>query len=800
MLYFMSIIRYRPIFLFSILAVMAPRKRFILFLAFAFCLPASIFSQHHHEQEATPAAIVDPQPLLAQALRLRDALSFLGSSLSPADDKALTALQNEALSQETVRHIREIFDPYCLAVVNINPEGRVKVDRGAAKPSLIQGGWTSFLVKVENEAGGTAALQAESPNAFSPLHHSSSTPTVRPEDVISTGQSINRFIDIQMYNSKPLQPQLSGVKLEYAVVQLYSKDAGKKEVQIGFNVGQGSKDIGFRNPMSILFNIRPSVKVVLNIKDDNGFPSMASFVFTDSIERAPGKLAAVYPLPSRRVAAFDEYPDFSFQKQVYRINGEHVMLPPGKYYVTYKKGPEYIPQSTQIVVPEGKDSIAVSFQLKRWINLSALGWNSADHHVHAAGCSHYDSPEEGVKPVDMWRQQLGEDLNFAAVLTWGPSWYYQKQYFTGKDNALSTNKNIMHYDIEISGFPSSHAGHLVLLRLKEDDYPGTTKIEEWPSWTLPVLKWAREQGGLAGYAHSGWGLKPMQPTDSLPNYVVPYMDFIGANEYIVTAALGAVDFYSAGDTPAPWELNMWYHTLNCGFRIPLSGETDFPCITDDRVGQGRSYFKSSSPISYDGYVNAIKNGRSYVSDGGSHIMNFSVNGLEVGTKESLVKLKSKQTVNVTADVAAYLPVEQTPFYAELVKKKMLDGYFWNIETARIGTSRKVRVELIQNGYPVDTVEIQADGKINKVKFTRAVDHSSWLALRIYSSAHSNPIYIEMAGNPIIEKRSAAWCIQALDQCWKKKEPNIRSAEKDAAKAAYDQARNIYENMVSGSSK
>ncbi len=152
----------------------------------------------------------------------------------------------------------------------------------------------------------------------------------------------------------------------------------------------------------------------------------------------------------------------------------------------------------------------VSFQLKRWINLAKLGWYSADHHVHAAGCSHYDSPEEGVPPIDMWRQVVGEDLNVAAVLAWGPSWYHQKTFFTGKISPLSTQKNIMRYDVEVSGFPSSHAGHVVLLRLKEDDYPGTTKIEDWPSWTLPVLKWAKSQGAVVGYAHSGWGLEPVQ--------------------------------------------------------------------------------------------------------------------------------------------------------------------------------------------------------------------------------------------------------------------------------------------------
>jgi hypothetical protein len=759
-------------------------------LVLALFLMLAAAAQHHDHEVKN----VEVQPLLSQALRLREALSFLGSSLSEKDQHRLEELKHKAHDQQTTKAIQEIFDPYCLAVVHINPEGRVKVDKGPAKTKLMQGGWSSFLVKIHNESGGTAQLNVESPNALRAQHSPSFDPVVKPENVITKGEAMNRFLDIQMYRNKPLLPNLSGIKLEYQVVQVYSKDAGKREVEIGFNVGQGSQDIGFRNTMHVLFDISPAVKITLNIKDDDGTPAMASFVFTDSIQRTPGKLAGVYPLPSRRVAAYDEYPDFFFQKQIYRTNGEHVFLAPGKYHVTYTRGPEYIRQTKEITVPEGKDSISLSFQLKRWINLSKLGWYSADHHVHAAGCSHYDSPEEGVEPKDMWRQIIGEDLNFAAVLTWGPSWYHQKQYFTGKDHPLSTGKNIMRYDVEVSGFPSSHSGHVVLLRVKEDDYPGTKAIEEWPSWTLPVLQWAKQQGAIVGYAHSGWGLSPMEPTIDLPNYVVPKMDWIGANEYIVTVAHDAVDFYSAGDTPAPWELNMWYHTLNCGFKPRLSGETDYPCITDDRVGQARSYFKSSS-INYDGYIDAIKNGRSYVSDGGSHIMNFTVNNVEVGTKESSIKPKGKQTLNISADIAAYLPVEQSPFFADVVKKKIVEGYYWNVETARIGKTRNVRVELIVNGYPVDTAEVLADGKINKVKFKHTIDRSSWVAIRIYSSSHSNPVFVELDGRPVAEKRSAEWCIKALDQCWKMKESNIRQEEKAAAKAAYDQAREIYKDIL-----
>jgi hypothetical protein len=770
--------------------MMKIKKQLSLLLTAIMYLPVTTFSQHHHAHEVAIPVNVDPQPLLAQALRLRESIIFLGGSLAPADDKALIALQNQSHSQETVKKIQEILDPYCIAIVNINPEARVKVQPGHAPAKLVQGGWTTFLVKVYNDAGINAQLQVESVNALPPIHRSTQQPQVKKEDQISRGQVDNRFLEIQMYRNQPLLPNLSGLKLEYAVVQIYSKDAGQREVELGFNIGQGSQDIGFRNSTNILFNIIHSVKVHLDIKDDDGSPAVASFFITDSIDRIPGKFSGYYPLPSRRVAAFDEYPDFFFQKQVYRRDGESVQLPPGKYHVIYKRGPEYISQQKTLIVPGGKDSIYASFTLKRWINMAKLGWYSADHHVHGAGCSHYDSPEEGVPPAFMLKQAQGEDLNISAVLTWGPNWYYQKKFFTGRDDKLSTKKNIMRYDVEVSGFPSSHAGHIVLLRLKEDDYPGATTIEQWPSWTLPILKWAKAQGGVVGYAHSGWGLEPMEPTNDLPNYVTPKMDNIGANEYIVTVTQGAVDIYSLGDTPAKWELNMWYHTLNCGFRTRASGETDFPCITDLRVGMSRSYYKSSGSVNYDDYVTALKEGRSYVSEGNSHIMDFAINGLEVGTKGSEIKLKGKQPLKISANVAAYLP--EKPL--DSIQKAQLINY-WNIEWGRVGESRNVQVELIINGKPVDTVVVVADGKINKVNFNYDADRSCWAALRVWGSSHSNPIFIIVDDKPIHEKQSAEWCRNAVDQCWKMKSPNMKANDRAQAQVVYEKAREIYESII-----
>ena len=816
------------------------RNLFFIVLITNWLAPNSgIFAQHpNHTMPAANApgamatsslalpvisADVEAQPFLAQALRLQEALSFLGSSLSVEDANRLKALARKTPDAETTQQIQAILDPYCLAMVTINPEARVKVMRGPAPAKLIQDGWKSFLVKVQNEAHVTAALQVESPNAQFPFQQFEWDPRNRKEPAISDGQVANRFLELQLYRNRPLLASLSGLLLEYAVVQIYSKDKGQREADIGFNVGQGSQDIGFRNVIPVLFTIAPAVKVVLSVKDDDGTPAMASFVIADGVQRTSDKaergptdfrltgysrefnidnaflgqktLTGIYPLPSRRVADNDEYPDFYFHPQVYRADGEDVFLPPGQYTVTYTRGPEYLPQMKQITIPEGIDSTRISFQLKRWIHLAKLGHHSADHHIHAAGCSHYEMPQEGVNPKAMWRQIVGEDLNIGASLAWGPSWYHQKTFFTGKDEPFSTGINRLRNDVEVSGFPSSDNGHLVLLRLKEDDYPGTKKIQDWPSWTLPIMQWAKAQGGVVGYAHSGWGLEPVVPTNVVPNYVMPKMDGIGANEFIVTVTQNLVDFYSAGDTPPSWELTMWYHSLNSGFRPRLSGETDFPCIFDERVGLARSYFKTDGALTYDGYVDAIKKGRGYVSTGHAHLMNFTVNGLEVGTKDSQLTYTKPQAVTISATIAAYLPEQQDEIGEAIAQRDPNSQPYWHIERTRIEKSRKVRVELIVNGFPVDTTEIVADGALRDVRFTYPMSRSGWVALRVYPGAHTNPIFVEIGGKPIQEPKSVDWCLKAVDACWKQKVAHISAAEKPAAEKAYESARAVYRKRL-----
>jgi hypothetical protein len=741
---------------------------------------------------------VEHQPLAAQSERIATTLDMLGTPLSKKQQDALKAAIASNNRDEAIKTIQGVLDPLCIAAVNINPESRVKVATGPAPKELMQHGWNVFLVKVHNEAGVTAELHTTSPNAQLPYRRATNRPD--PPPGIQQHEVENRWLDLAMHNAQPLNRTLSGLALEYRVVQLYSRDAGKREAKLAFDVGQGTQDLGFRNEIDVLFECRPAVEVKLEVIDHDGKPTTGQFVFRDERGRA-------YPAMTKRLA-----PDFFFHPQIYRADGESVLLPPGKFNVSYTRGPEYLTLEKELVVTANGQangaaakasgasksipSQTASFRLQRWINLAQLGWYSGDHHVHAAGCAHYDSPTEGVRPEDMMRHILGEDLNVGCVLSWGPCWYAQKEFFEGKVHALSTPRYLMRYDVEVSGFPSSHNGHLCLLRLKEDDYPGTSRIEEWPSWNHPVLKWGKDQGGVVGYSHSGWGLAIKE--EKLLSYEMPPFDGIGANEFIVNVVHDVCDFISSVDTPIHYELNIWYHTLNCGYTTRLSGETDFPCIYGERVGLGRGYVKLDKELDFDRWVDGIRDGRSYVTDGLSHLIDFKANGLGVGERgqggrPSVLAVKAGEPLKISLRAAAMLAEKPN----DRIRKSRLDQKpYWHVERARIGDTRRVPVELVVNGEAVERKEIDADGGINDIQFDFTPKQSSWVAVRVFPSAHTNPIFVEVDGKPIrASRRSAQWCLDAVDVCWRSKQNSIREPEREAASAAYDIAREAYRKIL-----
>ena len=804
----------------------------MMLLALAICgaamWPPAVLAQD------VPTVDVESQPLSANLRRLMEALEYLGSRL---DESTISAVKR-AIRARDADAMQAAIDKHVLLVVTINPESRVKVTRGGAEAVLQQGGYRPVLVKVLNQSTITKQLSISSPQA-GPVYAGVSKLSMQRQQQENLRQNENidqdpdRFLAAEMFRSPPMTESLSGLEAEYAIALIYSSQSGKREATLEFDVGQGSQDLGFRGETPVLFRVRPAVPVRLSIRDQDGSPAIAKLTFLD-------KLGHVYPPQAKRLA-----PDFFFQPYIYRNDAEVVYLPPGEFEVTYSRGPEYVVRKTTLKVQDLPEQ-RLELRLKRWISAANYGFFSGDHHIHAAGCAHYTSPTEGVLPADMFRQIKGEGLNVGCVLTWGPCFDYQRQFFAPKSLNISEAMTVLKYDLEISGFGSQALGHVCLLNLKNQHYPGSTSTDGWPTWTTPVLRWAKNQGGVVGYAHSASGLQIVpssaarwtlsqadadtdkqlseleasrvvlpftferidgdkngqldqdelimaadRAADELPNFAIPEMNGVGAMEICVAVSEGVCDFISTMDTERIPEWNCWYHLMNCGFPLKVSGETDFPCMSSRRVGQGRVYVQLGSVkrVDFTEWCYALRDGRSYVSDGYAHATKFTVNGVAPGYGD--VDLQCEGMVQLEAQVA----------FAPETPRAIAHG------TAAAGEGRRVSgdtrilhgkrldgdvaggdrlIEIIVNGQVAATRNIPADGNVHSLKLQLPIERSSWVALRQFPQLHTNPVRVMVAGQPIrASVESARWCSEMTKRLWKNRKKRIDKSEREAAQAAFE---------------
>ena len=851
--------------------------------------------------EPTPTQLINVprQPMLAQVHRLTEALEVVGNPFDAETTQQLIALKSEADASKVVSEVQRLLDPFCIATVDLQPSGPPEVTRGTASTELLEQGWRTFLVKVINRPGRTRRLLIESPNA-QPLPHALAS------------EVKSRWMQLSSFEGQPMRPNLSGLGLEYRIVQIYSRDPGAKQAILEFTVSSKAGDdselirewrfdkdtdgwramnqtelvardgslqvtstgedpfmgadvVGRGGPMMLRFwaktehegigqffwwtkdipqatgdrqtnfvlepgkehlyevpffvdgtlagvrldplilkgtmridwidlysaqrsanwaklpvdfDCKTATKLTFRILDEEGLPAFGKFEIRDAAGR-------IYPAQSKRLT-----PDFFFQRHIYRADGESISVPSGEYTIICSRGPETIPEAKQVSVTDQPAEFV--YRVQRWVDPSQLGWWSGDHHIHAAGCLHYENPTQGVKPEDMIRHIMGEDLKVGCCLTWGPCFDFQKRFFTGEVAEQSVYPYTLRYDVEVSGFGSHMSGHLNLLNLTNQIYPGGESKDHWPTLGLNTLRWAKKQGAVCGPAHSSIGLSRIvgrvPDTDGkdgphdLPNFNVPAFDGIGANEFIVDVThkvpgpdgkpVPAVDFISAMNTERVAEWNMWYHVLNCGFRVAVSGETDFPCMSGERVGIGRVYAQVDGPLTFAKWVQSIATGRSYVSDATVHLMDFAANApksqttTRVGMAGSELHVAAGQAINFTLTAAALHD-----------------------------SSPELPVELIVNGYPVAQQMLKADGTTLDLKFSTSLTESSWVAIRQFPHAHTNPIYVVVDNKPPrILADSAKWCLTGVEQCWKSKQHTYAESEQADAKAAYDHARKVFADL------
>jgi hypothetical protein len=104
--------------------------------------------------------------------------------------------------------------------------------------------------------------------------------------------------------------------------------------------------------------------------------------------------------------------------------------------------------------------------------------------------------------------------------------------------------------------------------------------------------------------------------------------------------------------------------------------------------------------------------------------------------------------------------------------------------------------LIVYGIPLASNRVPADGKLHDLAFDVAIDKSSWVALRHFPQFHTNPVNVLVASKPIrASRQSARWCQEVIDQLWNNRQKNIVPPERDAAKAAFERAKERYRQIA-----
>ncbi len=264
----------------------------------------------------------------------------------------------------------------------------------------------------------------------------------------------------------------------------------------------------------------------------------------------------------------------------------------------------------------------VTIRLRKMVDFQAKGWRSGSNHVHMnyAGNLH-NTPENMIlmaKAEDMSMTSLQIANKDNRILDY-------QHYTPGQSlHPLSQGDYVMHVGQE---YRPPFYGHIALFNLKSNlispfvtGYEGTAVESLYPSNT-DIFRYAKQQGGIGSYVHPYNG--DADPVDGTLGT---------AKGFPVDVALESLSYHelwsqSAGDAV----LTVWYHTLNNGFRVPVTGGEDSISSLHrvELVGTSRGYFHlGDQPLTWENWMKALLAGKGFVTNG--PLLEFSANGAGMG--------------------------------------------------------------------------------------------------------------------------------------------------------------------------
>jgi hypothetical protein len=286
-------------------------------------------------------AAAGAQPFFASVHRVIEALECAGSPLPASVTREVQALALVGDEQSAAR-VKELLSEFLIATVRFSAQGDGEVRVVKRVLPLVEQGWRSFLVAVENPSGLQDAFlfgptyesrtpgQDQAASNYQQAHHSNGD---FPEEV-SIARLRSQRAGVSAQTVAPLRGELTGMPFEYRIVHLIAYRRGPGSIVVASAARNLPADRAVWDPesgASLTFEALASRDVALDVRDSDGRTVMASLTIRDAQRR-------IYPDKQGRLA-----PDMYFQDHVYRTSGETVRLPAGIYEVVATRGPEYEP-------------------------------------------------------------------------------------------------------------------------------------------------------------------------------------------------------------------------------------------------------------------------------------------------------------------------------------------------------------------------------------------------------------------------------------------------------------------------
>ena len=396
-------------------------------------------------------------------------------------------------------------------------------------------------------------------------------------------------------------------------------------------------------------------------------------------------------------------------------------LAPGRYRYEIERGPEHQRIAGQLELKAGQEH-TLHVRLDRIADLKRQGWYGGDLHVHR--------PVEDIELL-----MKAEDLHVAPVITWWNRTNRWKDQPRPRD--LLRRFDGDRYAHLMAGEDERGGGALLYFHLDEP-LPITEAKREHPSpLTFVAEATKRNRKVWIDIEKPFWWDVPVWLASG-------QMDSIGlANNHMCRRTVYATEAWGRPRDerrlPPPlgngqWTQEIYYHILNCGFRLPPSAGSASGVLPNP-VGYNRVYVHVEGAFTYEKWWRGLKGGRSFVTNG----------PLLLGTADG------------------YLPGHV--FKAEAGKPLQL-----HLDLSLITNDRVKVIEVIQNGQVVQ--RIPCEDRLSQSRTAKlTVRESGWFLVRAIADdvatfrfASSAPFYVEVGKQDRrISKASVRFFLEWIDE-------------------------------------